>query len=84
MRDAVWATFCHYSSTKDKPQHHLCSQASDSWCEWQQAKANGSLDTYEQSYNALPDEVLDAIRPIYEDPRVEINLVDLTQDLVAR
>jgi len=67
MRDAVWATFYHYSSTKDKPQHHLCPQASDSWCEWQQAKANGSLDTYEQSYNALPDEVLDAIRPIYED-----------------
>ncbi|XP_025995087.2 uncharacterized protein LOC113004834 [Solenopsis invicta] len=67
MRDAVWATFYHYSSTKDKPQHHLCPQASDSWCKWQQAKANGSLDRYEQSYNALPDEVLDAIRPIYED-----------------
>ncbi|XP_067214461.1 uncharacterized protein [Linepithema humile] len=67
MRDAEWATFYHYSSTKDKPQHHLCPQASDSWCEWQQAKANGSLNRYEQNYNALPDEVLDAIRPIYED-----------------
>ncbi|KYN28331.1 hypothetical protein ALC57_02256, partial [Trachymyrmex cornetzi] len=67
MRNAVWVTFYHYSSTKNKPQHHLCPQGSDSWCEWQQAKANGSLDRYEQSYNTLPDDVLDAIRSIYKD-----------------
>ncbi|XP_077257590.1 uncharacterized protein LOC143894826 [Temnothorax americanus] len=67
MRNAVWATFYHYSSTTIKPQHHLCPEGSDSWCEWQLAKANGSLDKYEQSYNTLPDDVLNAIRPIYED-----------------
>jgi len=35
---------------------------------------NGSLDKYEENYNTLPDNVLDAIRPIYEDLSNELLL----------
>lgn len=38
MREAIWATFYHYSSTTGNP-HHLCPEGSESWCEWHQAKA---------------------------------------------
>lgn len=74
MRNAVWATFYHYSSTTDKAQHHLCPEGSESWCEWQRAKANKSLDRYKQSYQTLADDVLNAIRPIYESPSDELLL----------
>lgn len=67
MRDAVWATFYHYSSTKDHPQHQLCPQGSTSWCEWQRANADASLGSYEQTYKPLSADVLNAIRPIYQD-----------------
>ncbi|XP_039302928.1 uncharacterized protein LOC120357167 [Solenopsis invicta] len=67
MRDAIWATFYHYSSSTKNPQHQLCPEGSDSWCEWQKSKANNTLHEYKQSYKTLPDDVLNAIRSIYED-----------------
>ncbi|XP_070159831.1 LOW QUALITY PROTEIN: uncharacterized protein [Polyergus mexicanus] len=69
MRDAIWATFHHYSSTTKDPQHQLCPEGPNfkSWCEWQQAKANGTLNRYEQSFKTLSEEVLNAIHPIYKD-----------------
>lgn len=39
MQDAIWATFYHYSSSTKNPQHQLCPEGSDSWCEWQKSKA---------------------------------------------
>lgn len=67
MQNAIWATFHHYRSTAKNPHHELCPKGVDSWCEWQQAKTNGTLRKYKQSFNTLPAEVLNAIRPIYED-----------------
>lgn len=32
MKQAIWATFYHYSSTDNQPQHHYCPQGSESWC----------------------------------------------------
>lgn len=67
MKDAIWATFYHYSSTDEQPHHEKCPQGSDSWCSWQKANADNKLDDYTHDYTALPEVVLTAIKPIYND-----------------
>lgn len=73
MKTAIWATYHHYSSTNKNPKHHLCPAGADSWCEWQQAyaelakKQKRKIKSYKHNYNALPDDVLTVIKPIYED-----------------
>jgi len=32
MRKAIMATFYHYTSTNEKPQHDGCPPGADSWC----------------------------------------------------
>lgn len=65
MKNAIWATYYHYSSTDENPQHEKCPSGKDSWCEWQ--KAANALQSFKHSYTALPTVVLKAIKPIYED-----------------
>lgn len=68
MKDAIWATFYHYSSTDTNPQHNLCPEGINSWCTWQKAKAERTIKTYKHDpKHTLPSEVLRAIKPIYED-----------------
>ena len=67
MKNAIWATFFHYSSTGENPQHKKCPSGADSWCEWQKAAADNALDSFKYTYSALPEDVLNAIKPIYED-----------------
>lgn len=78
MRNDIWATFFHYSSTDKNPQHEKCSTGSKSRCEWQKAlaalpkrKGKGpkkkAMPNFKHSYPALPQDVLNAIKPIYED-----------------
>lgn len=67
MKNAIWATYEHYSSTDENPQHSKCPSGADSWCEWQRAAASNSLKDFKHSYQALPDNVLSAMKPIYED-----------------
>ena len=64
MKNAIWATFFHYSSTDENPQHEKCDE---SWCEWKKAEAAKTLQSFKHSYSALPDDVLQAIKPVYED-----------------
>lgn len=33
MRNAIWATYYHYSSTDENPQHQYCPSGEESWCE---------------------------------------------------
>ena len=66
MQNAIWATFYNKSSTDKKPQHHKCPPGADSWCKYQQAKAEKNLKSFKHDYTALPKEVVDAIKPIYE------------------
>ncbi|GBP67417.1 hypothetical protein EVAR_47136_1 [Eumeta japonica] len=47
--------------------HEKCPTSTDFWCEWQKAAAAGELDSFKYTYNALPEDVLDAIKSIYED-----------------
>jgi len=67
MREAIWATYYHYNSTKENPRHEKCPPGAESWCKWQRYSAAGKLDSYELDYNPLPQDVLDAIKPVYED-----------------
>ena len=67
MKNAIWSSYYHYSSTDKNPQHQKCPSGKDSWCEWQKAAAANKLNSFKHSYNALPNDVLEAIKPIYED-----------------
>jgi len=64
MYKAIWATYWHCSSTDSNPRHENCPPGEESWCAWQRASARG--DAFKHDYDALPDDVLDAIKPIYE------------------
>ena len=66
MQNAIRATFYHKSSTDKKLQHHKCPPGVDSWCKFQQAKAEKKMKFFKHDYTALPKEVVDAIKPIYE------------------
>ncbi|KYM94122.1 hypothetical protein ALC62_15264 [Cyphomyrmex costatus] len=65
MRTAIWATFFHYSSTDEHPQHEMCPAGADSWCAWQRAFA--ANEEYQHDYPPFPRDVLEAIKPIYEE-----------------
>ncbi|KAL7287162.1 hypothetical protein TKK_0018596 [Trichogramma kaykai] len=67
MRNAIWATYEHYSSTDEQPHHEKCPQGSESWCPWQRASAEKSLKKFKHDYKPFPDDVLAAIKPIYKE-----------------
>ena len=33
IKNATWATYYHYSSTDESPQHHKCPSGDESWCQ---------------------------------------------------
>lgn len=66
MRSSIWATLDHKLSTDAKPQHDKCPIGEDSWCSWQRAKATNTLAEYKHK-PALPIQVYEAIKPIYEE-----------------
>jgi len=57
----------HYSSTDQKPQHEKYPSGADSWCAWQRASATNVLSSFKHDYVPLPNDVLSAIKPIYEE-----------------
>ncbi|EZA50167.1 hypothetical protein X777_11230 [Ooceraea biroi] len=73
MRTAIWATYNHYSSTNENLKHELCPAGAESWCEWQRAYAElpsnqkQKIKSFMHTYDALPTDVLTAIKPIYEN-----------------
>ncbi|XP_032681250.1 uncharacterized protein LOC116848839 [Odontomachus brunneus] len=67
MKNAIWATFDHERSTDENPHHERCPEGFTSWCAWRKAEAAGTLNTFTHDKIPLNDEVLNVIRPIYED-----------------
>uniref|UniRef100_A0A6P7GDN8 Uncharacterized protein LOC114336144 n=1 Tax=Diabrotica virgifera virgifera TaxID=50390 RepID=A0A6P7GDN8_DIAVI len=67
MKNSIWATYYHYCSTDKKPQHEKCPTGEDSWCEWQKTTATNQIKSFKHTYAALPNDVLEAIKPIYEE-----------------
>lgn len=65
MKTAIWATYYHQQSTDENPQHDKCPAGADSWCGYQKALAEGK--PFKHEYTPLPEDVLNAIKPIYED-----------------
>lgn len=66
MKKAIWATFLHKSSTDENPQHQNCPTGLSSWCAWQKAVAEGTVDCFHHTYAPLDKTVLNVIRPVYE------------------
>lgn len=66
MRNEIWATLYHKLSTDANPQHDKCPSGADSWCSWQKARAIETLAEYKHK-PAIPEEVYNAIKPIYEE-----------------
>nr|XP_012143883.1 PREDICTED: uncharacterized protein LOC105662864 [Megachile rotundata] len=67
MKNAIWATYFHYTSTDKNPQHNKCPNSPDSWCTWQRASTMNTLSSFKHDYNPLPNDVSVAIKPIYEE-----------------
>jgi len=65
MKEAIWATFYHYSSSDENPQHEKCPAGKESWCTYQRAQANN--ESFNHDYKPLPKNVLGAMKPIYTD-----------------
>lgn len=66
MRKAVWAIYFHTRSTDSEPLHTFCPPGSDSWCTYQKAVSNGSVEQYKHK-KTLPTSVMDVIKPIFND-----------------
>ena len=49
MKNAIWATYYHYSSTDENPHHEKCPSGEDSWSEWQKAAASDALELFKRS-----------------------------------
>nr|XP_036230996.1 uncharacterized protein LOC118683174 [Bactrocera oleae] len=67
MKNAIWATFYHLQSTGDNLQHHKCMSGENSWCSYQKALATTGVENFKHDYTPLPQDVIQAIKPIYED-----------------
>ncbi|XP_043258074.1 uncharacterized protein LOC122400607 [Colletes gigas] len=67
MKKAVWSTFYHYASSDENPQHTYCPPGPSSWCKWRNAETAGSLEEFSHDKPPLCDEVLKAIKPVYEN-----------------
>ncbi|XP_070515610.1 uncharacterized protein [Cardiocondyla obscurior] len=66
MKNDIYATLNHKISTDDNPKHDNCPTGITSWCTWQQARVSGTLEIYTHK-PAMHEDVLNAIRPIYDD-----------------
>lgn len=67
MKDAIWSTFFHQQSTDAHPQHEKCMSGEKSWCPYQRALATTGVENFKHDYFPLPQDVIDAIEPIYKD-----------------
>ena len=83
MYKAIWASFCHSSSSDEKPMHQFCPPGLTSWCKWQQHEA-GSPEPYKH-HDPIPPAVFDVMKPIYvrltDRPLLERCLRGATQNI---
>ncbi|XP_077256704.1 uncharacterized protein LOC143894388 [Temnothorax americanus] len=67
MYNAIWSTYYHYCSTDENPQHEKCPNGPESWCSWQRAVAANKLAAFKHDYQPFPQDVIEALHPIYTD-----------------
>lgn len=66
MQKAIWAIWYHKRSNDKEAIHDFCPKGTESWCQYNVAKANGTLNKFKH-INSLPVAVMDAIKPIFKD-----------------
>ena len=62
---ALQATLHHMTSTDDQPFHHKCPEGENCWCSYNKAKAHNELDEYKQGFDAIPQAIVQLLKPIY-------------------
>ena len=62
---AVQATLHHMTSTDDRPVHHMCPEGKNSCCSYNKAKARNELDVYKHGFDAIPQAIVQLLKPIY-------------------
>ena len=67
MRQALFATLDHCTSSDKKPKHTLCPSGEQSWCKWRRAEATGTLKTFKHKRVPLNSTVIREITPIYQE-----------------
>ena len=65
MMMAVQATLHHMTSTDDRPVHHMCPEGENFWCSYNKAKARNKLDEYKHGFDAIPQAIVQLLKPIY-------------------
>ena len=65
MMMAVQATLHHMTSTDDRPVHHMSPEGENSWCSYNKAKARNELDDYKHGFDAIPQAIVQLLKPIY-------------------
>lgn len=67
MRNAIYATVYHCASTDSKPNHRLCPKGKNSWCFFNNAKANGTIPKSHKDMSLkLNSKVVPHILPLYK------------------
>ncbi|GFU75592.1 uncharacterized protein TNCV_2863071 [Trichonephila clavipes] len=64
-KSAVIAAFFHCCSSKHQPKHGQCPVGDESWCKFQRAKASNIV--YQDKSLALPQNIVNTIKPVYMD-----------------
>lgn len=67
MRNSIWSTYYHFCSTVENPQRDKCPTGEESWCSWQRAIAVDGKSKYKHDYQPFPQDVTEALHPIYKD-----------------
>ena len=67
MKEAIWATLFHCSSSDNSPKHHKSPPGDQSWCKWRQVEASGTLNSFKHKREPFDPMVLKVIKPIYQD-----------------
>lgn len=64
MRNAIWAIYFHIRSTDTEPLHTFCPTDESTWCKYQQAVANGTVDSFKHEVTVFAA-IMDAIKPVF-------------------
>ena len=65
MMMVVQATLHHMTSADDRPVHHMCPEGENSWCLYNKTKARNELDEYKHDFDAIPQAIVQLLKPIY-------------------
>ena len=65
MMMAVQVTLHDMTSIDYRPVHHICPEGGNSWCSYNKAKACNELDEYNHGFDAIPQAIVQLLKPIH-------------------